>query len=191
LPINTSLRARSRWPSSSVTASAMTGSSTSAVSIDAARIRGSSYLRWGSDDTPVGMVLRGRGRGPQDQLRSSIHSPRASTMPEPTVCCRGASARGHGYCVKCDLLVGLDGFHVVSVRSRDDSASVTTAGEPSLPRGVCRPNTVRHHSSKSVRHTSRRAAFVVYPMTRERIGAATSKLEAPSVPTVRTRVVPD
>lgn len=36
-------------------------------------------------------------------------------MPEPTLCCR---ARG-GYCDRCDLLVGLDGLHVIGVE-RDD-----------------------------------------------------------------------
>ena len=40
-------------------------------------------------------------------------------MPEPTSCCRARS----GYCDRCDLLVGLDGLHVLDVL-RDDGGGL-------------------------------------------------------------------
>jgi transposase len=45
-------------------------------------------------------------------------------MPEPTLCCR---ARG-GYCDRCDLLVGLDGLHVIGVE-RDDGGRLVVEVE--------------------------------------------------------------
>ena len=45
-------------------------------------------------------------------------------MPEPTLCCR---ARG-GYCARCDLLVGLDGLHVIGVE-RDDGGRLVVEVE--------------------------------------------------------------
>ncbi|MEO3936730.1 hypothetical protein V3N99_08210 [Dermatophilaceae bacterium Soc4.6] len=39
-------------------------------------------------------------------------------MSEPTLCCRTPGAPG-GYCIRCDLLVGLEGLHVIAVE-RDD-----------------------------------------------------------------------
>lgn len=33
-------------------------------------------------------------------------------MSEPTLCCRRAPG---GYCDRCDVLVGLDGVHVIAV----------------------------------------------------------------------------
>jgi transposase len=36
-------------------------------------------------------------------------------MTEPTLCCRASG----GYCDRCDLLVGLDGLHVIGV-DRDE-----------------------------------------------------------------------
>ena len=54
-------------------------------------------------------------------------------MTEPTLCCRGVSAGGRAYCANCDLLVGLDGLHVVGV-DRDDgeglAVMVESAPEP-------------------------------------------------------------
>jgi hypothetical protein len=49
------------------------------------------------------------------------------------LCCRGASAGARAYCANCDLLVGLDGLHVVRV-VRDDGdrllVTVESAPEP-------------------------------------------------------------
>ena len=45
-------------------------------------------------------------------------------MPEPTLCCR---ARG-GYCDRCDLLVGLDGLHVIGVE-RDEGGGLRVTVE--------------------------------------------------------------
>ncbi|MFK5635978.1 hypothetical protein [Ornithinimicrobium sp. LYQ103] len=38
-------------------------------------------------------------------------------MDQPTACCRGGqdAARDLSYCDNCDLLVGLDGYHVLDV----------------------------------------------------------------------------
>jgi len=50
-------------------------------------------------------------------------------MAEPTLCCRALG----GYCDRCDLLVGLDGLHVVAVeRDSGDRLTVTveSASEP-------------------------------------------------------------
>ena len=44
-------------------------------------------------------------------------------MTEPTSCCRAAG----GYCDRCDLLVGLDGLHVIAV-DRDDGGGLTVDG---------------------------------------------------------------
>ena len=45
-------------------------------------------------------------------------------MPEPTSCCRCVG----DYCDRCDLLVGLDGLHVVGVE-RDDGGALTVTVE--------------------------------------------------------------
>ena len=50
-------------------------------------------------------------------------------MPEPMLCCHAAG----GYCERCDLLVGLDGLHVIGVE-RDDGGRlvVEVESEPTL-----------------------------------------------------------
>ena len=53
-------------------------------------------------------------------------------MPEPTSCCRGG-----GYCDRCDLLVGLDGLHVLDV-VRDEGSGLVVDVE-SAPGPVGRP----------------------------------------------------
>ena len=53
-------------------------------------------------------------------------------MPEPTSCCRGG-----GYCDRCDLLVGIDGLHVLDV-VRDDGGGLVVDVEPT-PGPVGRP----------------------------------------------------
>ncbi len=45
-------------------------------------------------------------------------------MSQPTSCCRG----GGGYCARCDLLVGLEGLHVLQV-DRDDGGGLTVTVE--------------------------------------------------------------
>ena len=50
-------------------------------------------------------------------------------MPEPTLCCRA----GGGYCDRCDLLVGLDGLHMIAVeRDGSDRLVVTVESEPQV-----------------------------------------------------------
>jgi transposase len=46
-------------------------------------------------------------------------------MIEPTLCCR----RCDDYCQRCDLLVGLEGLHVVAVQCDDTSGAVTITVE--------------------------------------------------------------
>ena len=46
-------------------------------------------------------------------------------MPEPTTCLPACSDAGSGYCDNCDLLVGLDGFHVTVVAVTGGGLSVT------------------------------------------------------------------
>jgi hypothetical protein len=63
-----------------------------------------------------GLVEAGKGsRSPRIRGLLPLLKSRTSTMSEPTSCCR---ARG-GYCERCDVLVGLDGLHVIGV-DRDD-----------------------------------------------------------------------
>ncbi len=64
-------------------------------------------------------------------------------MSEPTLCCRAPG----GYCTRCDLLVGLDGLHVVAVE-RDDGRgrpglTVTVESAPG-PMGCLRCGVVAH-----------------------------------------------
>lgn len=52
-------------------------------------------------------------------------------MSEPIGCCRSASgAAPAAYCSRCDLLVGLDGVHVVGARLADEHLEVTIETEP-------------------------------------------------------------
>jgi transposase len=46
-------------------------------------------------------------------------------MPEPTACARARSYPDADYCDRCDLLVGLDGFHVIDVAEREDRRGVS------------------------------------------------------------------
>ena len=55
-------------------------------------------------------------------------------MPEPTLCCRALG----GYCDRCDLLVGLQGLHVIGV-DRDDGSGALTVTVESKPEAMgCR-----------------------------------------------------
>jgi transposase len=54
-------------------------------------------------------------------------------MSEPMSCCLPTSAGTRGsYCQRCDLLVGLDGFHVVAVSVEDDRLTVDVETAPQL-----------------------------------------------------------
>ena len=54
-------------------------------------------------------------------------------MTEPTACC-GAHTASPAYCDNCDLLVGLEGYHVVSV-ARGGPGLVVTIESPPVPMG--------------------------------------------------------
>lgn len=52
-------------------------------------------------------------------------------MDEPTLCCRAAD----GYCGRCDLLVGLDGLHVVAVEADQHGRLIVTVESAAEPVG--------------------------------------------------------
>jgi transposase len=54
----------------------------------------------------------------QDLERPSNQNRKASTVSEPTACVRARSCPDPAYCRRCDVLVGLDGFHVLDVDER-------------------------------------------------------------------------
>ena len=70
-------------------------------------------------------------------------------MPKPTLCC----SRSGGYCDRCDLLVGLEGLHVIGV-DRDEGSgalTVTMESEPDVV-GCPRCGVVAHgHGRREVR----------------------------------------
>ena len=49
-------------------------------------------------------------------------------MTDPTSCCDAAG----NYCSRCDLLVGLDGFHVIDVTEDDGQLTVTIESAPTV-----------------------------------------------------------
>ena len=49
-------------------------------------------------------------------------------MTDPTSCCDVAG----NYCSRCDLLVGLDGFHVIDVTEDDGQLTVTIESAPTV-----------------------------------------------------------
>ena len=70
-------------------------------------------------------------------------------MPEPTLCCRALG----GYCDRCDLLVGLQGLHVIGV-DRDDGSGALTVTVESKPEAMGCPGcgVVAHgHGRREVR----------------------------------------
>ena len=102
----------------------------------------------------------GVGRGPRRS--GATKQPglmRTSTVTEPTLCCRGASAGGRAYCANCDLLIGLHGLHVVRVDRDDGEGLVVTVESTPEPVGcpacgVCRGTTGRtsnHQSNAALR----------------------------------------
>ena len=62
-------------------------------------------------------------------------------VPEPTSCCRALCADGP-YCHNCDLLVGLDGYHVLDVARGPDglTPSPTFSSTRKVPRGSSSPS---------------------------------------------------
>lgn len=61
-------------------------------------------------------------------------------MPEPTLCCRATG----GYCDRCDLLVGLDGLHVIAAERGDGGGLVVTVESEPQPMGCPRCGVVAH-----------------------------------------------
>ena len=57
---------------------------------------------------------------------------KASTVSEPTACDRVRPCPDRSYCVSCDLLVGLEGFHVIAVAKTDSGLRVTVESPPEV-----------------------------------------------------------
>lgn len=55
------------------------------------------------------------GRGLPRSVATKLTDRNASTVSEPTACARARSCPDPSYCDRCDLLVGLAGFHVIEV----------------------------------------------------------------------------
>ena len=53
-------------------------------------------------------------------------------MTEPTACCAARVSCPTSYCDNCDLLVGLDGLHVIAVQAGTDRLTVTVESAPEL-----------------------------------------------------------
>ena len=54
-------------------------------------------------------------------------------MSEPTACDAARCSSSHAYCDNCDLLVGLEGLHVLRVdRDADGALTVTVESAPAL-----------------------------------------------------------
>lgn len=53
-------------------------------------------------------------------------------MPEPMGCGCARGGSTHPYCHNCDLLVGLDGYHVTGVSGREGHLVVTVESPPNL-----------------------------------------------------------
>ena len=62
---------------------------------------------------------------------------RTSTMTKPMSCCRGG-----GYCDRCDVLVGLDGLHVIGV-DRDQGGGLLVRVESAPGLGGLGPEPLR------------------------------------------------
>ena len=73
-------------------------------------------------------------------------------MLEPTACERARPASETPcYCSRCDLLVGLDGFHVIDVGERDDVVRVIVE-TPADPMGCRSCGVIAHsHGRRDVR----------------------------------------
>ena len=72
-------------------------------------------------------------------------------MPEPMLCCR----TGGGYCDRCDLLVGLDGLHVIHVE-RDEGGRlvVEVESEPTFDGVPCLRSENPRNAINAVEHFS-------------------------------------
>ncbi len=67
-------------------------------------------------------------------------------MSEPTACTAARCHHDSVYCSRCDLLVGLDGLHVLGVERHDDAGVLGVVVEsPPVPMG-CRSCGVVAHS---------------------------------------------
>lgn len=53
-------------------------------------------------------------------------------MSEPTACADARCSSTHAYCENCDLFLGLDGLHVLTVERGEDSLVVTVESAPGL-----------------------------------------------------------
>ena len=74
-------------------------------------------------------------------------------MSEPTSCCR---VRG-GYCERCDVLVGLEGLHVIGVDREDGGRLVVEVESEPTPMGCPACGVVAHSQWACARAACRRS----------------------------------
>src|SRR5215218_2277776 len=95
-------------------------------------------------------------------------------MPEPTACARARSSPDSDYCDRCDLLVGLDGFHIIDVAEREDRRG-WRCGRTHLPdRGMDRTRGRSHVSVGAADHAG--------VLVGDRSTASRARLGGPSGP---------
>ncbi len=70
------------------------------------------------------------GRGLPGSVATKLTDRKASTVSEPTACARACPRPDRSYCQHCDLLVDLDGFHVVDVAQRAQGLRVVVESPP-------------------------------------------------------------
>ena len=72
-------------------------------------------------------------------------------MSEPTACDRARACIDPSYCESCDLLVGLDGFHVIEVAKTEAGLRVTVESPPQLMGCLTCGVVVASHGRRDVR----------------------------------------
>ncbi len=70
------------------------------------------------------------GRDLPGSVATKLTDRKASTMSQPTACDRARSCPDPFYCQRCDLLVGLKGFHVIEVVQHPRHLRVVVESDP-------------------------------------------------------------
>jgi transposase len=75
-------------------------------------------------------------------------------LSEPTACCAARCHHDSPYCTRCDLLVGLDGLHVIAVELDSAGGLLTVRVESA-------PQVMGYHSCGVVAHSHGRREVVL------------------------------